>query len=220
VDARRLDAPVGRLPRGDLPDHLHALSATVVALAVAVALAAWAPAAHAADAEAGRRKAAACQSCHGADGNATLPGTPSLAGQPAWFTHWALIKFRDGRRKDAVMSPLTANLSDADLADLAAYYAAQPPRPRPQAVDPAKAAAGRQLAVAQNCTSCHRPDLAGQHQVPRLAGQDIDYVVKMLRAYKARTAADLDGLMTMAAQSLTEADIASLAHFIASPGAP
>ena len=67
--------------------------------------------AQAADLEAGRRLAEPCARCHGADGNATLPGTPSLAGQPAWFTHWALIKFRDGRRKDPLMSPFAANLS-------------------------------------------------------------------------------------------------------------
>jgi len=142
-------------------------------------------------------------------------GTPSLAGQPAWFTHWTLFKFRDGRRKDPVMSPFAANLSDADMADLSAYYAAQPPRPGAQAVDAAKAAAGQQLAVGYNCTSCHKPDLTGQNQVPRLAGQDLQYLLKLLRAYKAQTAGDLEGLMTQAAQPLSDADIERLAHFMA-----
>jgi cytochrome c553 len=169
----------------------------------------------AADVDAGRRKAEPCKSCHGADGNATIPGTPSLAGQPAWFTHWALIKFRDGRRKDPVMSPFAANLSDADMADLAAYYAVLPPRQRTQSVDAEKVADGRRLAVSYHCTSCHRPDLSGQSHVPRLAGQDLAYLVKLLHAYKAQTAGDLDGLMTMAAQPLTEADIESLAHYMA-----
>ncbi len=140
-----------------------------------------AAAAPAADLEAGRRKAEPCGRCHGADGNATIAGTPSLAGQHAWFTHWTLFKFRDGRRKDPVMSPFAANLSDADLADLSEYYAAQRPRPRAQAVDAAKAAAGREL-------------------------------------YKAQTAGDLEGLMTQAAQPLSDADIERLAHFIAGFG--
>ena len=165
--------------------------------------------------DAGRRKAAPCQGCHGADGNATIPGTPSLAAQPAWFTHWALIKFRDGRRQDPQMSAFAASLSDADMADLSAYYAAQAPRPRPQAVDAAKAAAGQRLAASHQCTSCHRPDLSGQHQGPRLAGQDLAYLVRLLRAYKAQTAADLDGNMTMAVQALTDEDIERLAHFMA-----
>ena len=64
---------------------------------------------------------------YGADGEREHPGYAPLAAQPAWFTHWALIKFRDGRRADPVMSPLAANLSDADMADLAAFYAAQAP---------------------------------------------------------------------------------------------
>jgi cytochrome c553 len=185
-----------------------------VALVVLGALAA-APA-QAADLDTGRRLAEACARCHGADGNATLPGTPSLAGQPAWFTHWALIKFRDGRRKDPLMSPFAAGLSDADMADLVAYYAAQPPRARPQVVDAAKAAAGQRLAVSNQCTSCHRGDLSGQHQVPRLAGQDLEYLRRMLRAYRAGTAGDLEGLMTIAAQPLSDADIEDLAHYLAS----
>ena len=156
-----------------------------------------------------------CAACHGPDGNATLPGMPSLAGQPVFFTHWQLIKFRDGRRKDPGMSPFAANLSDADMADLAAYYATLPPRGRPQAVDATKAAAGQRLAAANYCTSCHRPDLSGQQQVPRLAGQDLEYLLRLLRAYKAQTAADLDGTMTMAVQPLSEADIENLAHYIA-----
>lgn len=173
-----------------------------------------------ADVEAGRRKAVACGACHGADGNASIAGMPSIAAQPAWFTHWALIKFRDGRRKDPVMAPLAANLTDADMADLAAFYAAQPYKARTQTLDAAKAAEGQRLATVHNCTSCHRPDLSGQHQVPRVAGQDLAYLVKLLRAYKAQTAGDLEGLMTQAAQPLSEADIESLAHFMATAPAP
>jgi cytochrome c553 len=187
------------------------------AAALALTLITVAPA-QGADLDAGRRKAEPCARCHGADGNATIAGTPSLAGQPAWFTHWALFKYRDGRRQDAVMSPFAIDLSDADMADLAAYYAAQTPRPRPQAVDPEKAAEGERLANTHQCTQCHRPDLSGQHQVPRLAGQDLDYLRKMLRAYKAQTAGDLEGLMTQAAQPLSEADIEHLVHFMAGFG--
>ena len=172
------------------------------------------------DLEAGRRKAEPCGACHGADGNATLVGTPSLAAQPAWFTHWTLIKFRDGRRKDPVMSPFATNLTDADMADLSAYYAAQPARRRPQVVDAAKAASGRELLSRHQCTSCHRPDLTGQNQVARVVGQDLQYLVKLLRAYKTQTAGDLEGLMTQAAQALSDADIEDLAHAMAMWPAP
>jgi len=187
--------------------------------AVAVALLLAAAAAPAADPEAGRRKAQVCAACHGPDGNAAVPGTPSLAGQPVFFTHWQLIKYRDGRRKDPQMSPLAEKLDDADMADLAAFYAAQPPRARPAATDAARVAAGRQLAELHHCTSCHRPGLTGQQQAARLAGQDFDYLLRLLRGFKARTASDLDGTMTVATQPLQDDEIVSLVHFLASLGA-
>jgi cytochrome c553 len=170
----------------------------------------------AADVEAGRRKAAPCAACHGADGNATIPGTPSLAGQPAYFTHWQLLKYRDGRRQDAQMSPFAQNLSDADMADLAAFYAAQPPRARGSAVDPARVAAGRPLAERHHCTPCHTPALTGQQQVPLLAGQDLQYLLKLLHGFRNGTASDLDGTMTMAARPLTVEEVEALAHYLAS----
>lgn len=173
----------------------------------------------AADLEAGRRKAEPCAVCHGPDGNATTPGMPSLAGQPAMFTHWQLIKYRDGRRRDPQMSPLAERLSDADMADLAAFYAAQRPVVRPAALDPEKVTLGRQLAQHYHCTSCHRPALTGHEQVPRLAGQDVGYLLRQLRGFKAQTASDLDGSMTMAAQPVADAHMEPLAHFMASMGA-
>jgi cytochrome c553 len=118
------------------------------------------------------------------------------------------------------MAPFAAGLSDADMADLAAYFSALTPRARPAAIDPAKATIGQRLADVHHCTSCHRPGLVGQQQVPRLAGQDFAYLLKLLRGFKAKTASDLDGTMTMAAQPLTETDIENLTHFMAGLGAP
>src|SRR5262245_66621156 len=103
----------------------------VTAAVAAVSVIALIPAADGADVEAGRKKAEACVPCHGAGGNAITPGMPSLAGMPVFYTHWQLIMFRDGRRKDAQMSPFAVNLTDADMGDLAAYYAAQVPKSRP-----------------------------------------------------------------------------------------
>ena len=172
----------------------------------------------AADLEAGKRKAEVCGACHGRDGNATIPGTPSLAGQPVYFTHWQLIKYKDGRRKDPQMTPFVQSLSDADMADLSAYYQTQTARRRPATTDPAKVVEGQRLANVHHCTSCHRPGLTGQEQAARLAGQDFDYLLRLLRGFKAKTASDLDGSMTTATQPLTDAEIVSLVHFIASLG--
>src|SRR5262245_50792223 len=115
-----------------------ALRRVVAAAVLAVALA---PATdtRSADLEAGRKKAEPCAACHGPDGNAAVPGMPSLAGMPPFYTHWQLIMYRDGRRRDPQMTPFGVNLTDADMADLAAYYAAQTPRRRPAAIDAERA---------------------------------------------------------------------------------
>jgi cytochrome c553 len=83
------------------------------------------PAAQAAgDATAGRRKAVQCQTCHGLDGLSKIPEAPNLAGQPELYLVKSLNDFRQGVRKNEMMSIVSQALSDADVADLAAYYAA------------------------------------------------------------------------------------------------
>lgn len=118
------------------------------------------------------------------------------------------------------MAPLVAALSDADMADLSAYYAAQRPKRRPAATDATRVATGRQLADLHHCSACHRPGLVGQEQAARLAGQDFDYLLRLLRGFKTRTASDLDGTMTVATQPLTDDEIVSLVHFLATLGEP
>ncbi len=76
------------------------------------------------DVAAGRRKAVACQACHGIDGIAKLPDAPSLAAQPAGYLERELRAYRSGARRNEVMSVAAKTLSDDDIRDLAAYYAA------------------------------------------------------------------------------------------------
>lgn len=83
-------------------------------------------AAYAADAAAGKAKSATCAACHGADGNSVNPIWPKLAGQHAAYLEKQIKDFRDGRRKDPMMSAMVATLSDTDIANLAAYFASQP----------------------------------------------------------------------------------------------
>ena len=134
------------------------------------------------------------------------------------YTHWQLIKFRDGRRKNDQMTQFVAKLTDADMADLAAFYATQPATRRSAKLDPQKVEDGKKAAVYYHCTSCHKADLSGNQQVPRLAGQDLEYLRKLIRGFKEKTASDLDGTMTMSAQPLREEDIEILAHYMASLG--
>jgi cytochrome c553 len=199
---------------------LRADAVTIVVLmagAIVVAALALPSTARGADVAAGRKKAEPCAACHGPDGNATHPANPSLAGQPVFYTHWQLVLFRDGRRRDPQMSPFAANLTDADLADLAAYYATQKPAPPPAATGDAETiSAGQRLAQLHHCASCHSPELVGPRYTPHLGGQSYEYLAKQLREFKARTRGELDGAtMTSAAQALREQDIDTLARYFA-----
>jgi cytochrome c553 len=91
--------------------------------AIAFVLGLAAPYALGADPQAGRAKAAACSLCHGQNGVAVQPATPNLAGQPALYVEEQLKNYRDGKRRHEVMGVIAKPLSDAEIADLAAWYA-------------------------------------------------------------------------------------------------
>ncbi len=80
----------------------------------------------AADAEAGKAKAATCAACHGGNGISAIPLYPNLAGQKAPYLEKQMKAFRDGGRADPVMAPMAKALSDEDIANLSAYFASLP----------------------------------------------------------------------------------------------
>ncbi|WP_429077971.1 c-type cytochrome [Aeromonas veronii] len=84
---------------------------------------AWDHQAKAADIEAGKAKAAVCAACHGVEGKAMIPNYPHLAGQNAAYLVKQLKAFKDGTRKEPLMDPFMAPLTDADIDNLAAFYA-------------------------------------------------------------------------------------------------
>lgn len=75
------------------------------------------------DAAAGKAKSATCAGCHGANGISAVPTYPNLAGQKEAYTVKQLKAFKDGSRKDPTMNAMAKPLSDADMANLAAFYA-------------------------------------------------------------------------------------------------
>ena len=169
-----------------------------------------------ADPAAGRGKAEPCAACHGADGNSVIPQFPSLAGQTARYLYLQMKDFKEGRRSEPAMAPFVAKLSARDMLDLAEYFAAQKPRPIAFKADAARVARGRKKAEEVLCTMCHLGGLSGQNEIPRVAGQHPEYVIKQLKAFKARTRTNDAGSMTSVAQTITEQDIEDLAHFISS----
>jgi len=173
------------------------------------------PTAALADAAAAKEKATTvCAACHGPDGNSTNPLWPRLAGQTARYLYLQLKDFKDGRRKDPLMSPMAASLSRQDMLDLADYFAAQRPTSDRYKVEDAKVAQGKQIAADALCPMCHLGEFSGQNEVPRVKGQHYEYIVKQLKDFRARNRTNDAGNMTAYAQGLTDEQVDALAQYI------
>jgi cytochrome c553 len=160
-------------------------------------------------------RAAVCIACHGEGGRSTITLNPILAGQTSRYLYLQLRDFQEGRRTDPQMTPMAAGLSRDELRELADYFAGQKPKPQAFKVDPEKARLGKLKAEETLCTMCHLGGFLGQNEIPRVAGQHYDYVVKQLRDFKARKRTNDAGNMTSVSNTLNDADIENLAHFLA-----
>jgi len=167
------------------------------------------------DAASGKAKSQTWGACHGVDGIGSSPNIPHIAAQPPLSIFYQLVMFREGMRKGGGMEVFAKPLSDEDIRDIAAYFSALPPPPA-KAGDATKVAAGLKLTQQSYCNSCHAPQLQGQKQVPRLAGQSIEYSVVQLRNIRSGTRVDMDGTMGSAARGLSDEDIEVLAIYAAS----
>jgi cytochrome c553 len=179
-----------------------------------VFIAALLPTAALADATAGKQKAAVCAACHGADGNSSNPLWPKLAGQTARYLYLQLRDFKEGRRKDPLMSPMAANLSREDMLDLADYFSSQTEAPSAYNVNGAKVAEGKKIADNALCPMCHLGGFSGQNEIPVVAGQHYEYIVKQLKDFRARSRTNDAGSMTAYTQGLSDEQIYALAQYI------
>jgi cytochrome c553 len=188
-------------------------------LAAVLVAAASTPPAAAGDAARGRALAEerGCGGCHGADGRSATPDVPSLAGQPADFITLQMIMFRERLRDAPPMPDLAQGLAEEQLEDLAAFFAALPPGPAEDrgAPDGAVVAQGQALSQRMNCGVCHLPDYRGREQIPRLAGQREDYLLRTLREYRDNKRAGTDTSMNAVVYAVPDADLATLAHYLA-----
>jgi cytochrome c553 len=170
----------------------------------------------AADVAAGKATAEGCAGCHGEDGISHTPLTPSLAGEPDYFTQWQLIYFRSGARKSEVMGPIAEALDNDQIRNLGAYYASLPP-PKAEAPADALAQNGERLAAQHRCRSCHSDDFSGNVTAARLAGQREDVLLKALRDFKAgvRVGGGAVAAMADVVFPLNDADLQALARYMA-----
>lgn len=155
-----------------------------------------------------------CAACHGPNGNSVIPQNPNLAGQTWRYIYLQLRDFKEGRRSDPQMTPMAKDLSRDDMIALGNWFAAQKPAINQFKADSAKVSAGIKTADAVLCAMCHLGGFSGQNEIPRVAGQNYEYVVKQLQDFKNRRRTNDAGNMTSVAGTLSDQDIENLAQYI------
>jgi cytochrome c553 len=174
------------------------------------------------DAAAGEAKAATCAACHGADGNSANPDWPKLAGQHAKYVDKQLKDFKAGRRVNAMMTGMVAPLSEADMADLAAFYATKT-RSGGFASEQ-RVALGEKIYRGGNaksgvpaCMACHGPTGAGDPLggIPALSGQHAKYLAVQLYAFRdGERGNDPRAMMRDVARWMTKDEIEAVSEYI------
>ena len=157
-----------------------------------------------------------CLACHGENGLSQNPGVPSLGAQQIYFVTVQLLMFRDRMRVVDPMNDMTKGLTDADLQSFADIISKLPaPQPVTGAAEDARVERARALVEQNHCNFCHTPTLAGQQNVPRIADQREDYLLKSLRGYKDNSRRGYDAAMSDVVAPMTDDQFQDLAYYIA-----
>jgi cbb3-type cytochrome c oxidase subunit III len=186
------------------------------------AAAAAAPAPAKPDANLGSQKFdAVCAACHGAGGNSGTPANPRLAQQHPEYIVKQLQEFKSGKRPSPIMQGFAAQLTDADMRNIAAYVGGNKAKPG-FAKDKALVAQGERIysgGIAERsvpaCAGCHSPNGAGiPAQYPRLAGQHADYTGAQLIAFREGARKNSPQMAAIAGK-LNDREIRAVADYIA-----
>jgi cytochrome c553 len=161
-----------------------------------------------------------CGACHANDGSRGLPANPILQGQHPEYLVKQLTEFKAGKRKNAVMNGMAATLSDADMKNVAAFYASKQAKPG-AAKSKDTVLLGEKIyrgGIADKqvpaCSGCHSPNGAGiPAQYPRLAGQHADYAEAQLVAFRSGARAN-SPQMTAIAAKLSDTEIKAVVDYI------
>ena len=165
--------------------------------------------------------AATCVACHGPDGNSVLPIYPKLAQQHPEYLVKQLQEFKSDKRANPIMKGFASMLSDEDMKNIAYWVAAKPSKPG-AAKDKDMVALGERIyrgGIADRqipaCAGCHSPNGAGiPAQYPRLAGQNAEYAVIQLTAFRDGVRAN-SLQMTQVAAKLNDREIKAVADYVA-----
>jgi cytochrome c553 len=161
-----------------------------------------------------------CSLCHGMQGESASPVFPRLAAQHPEYMAKQLKDFREGRRK-GTMNEMTVDLKDDEIAGLANYFGAKPSKAR-RPSDADLAGVGRYIYDKGNrytgvasCSSCHGAKAYGTVQLPRLAGQNVQYLETQLKEFNQRARTNDNAVMHSIASKLTELETVAVSVYIA-----
>lgn len=174
-----------------------------------------------ADPAKGQQLAATCLACHTADGTRGSPANPILQGQHPEYLVKQLVEFKSGKRKNAVMAGMAANLSEDDMKHLAAFYAGKTAKSGFAKVKDS-VALGEQIyrggiaaKTVPACAGCHSPNGAGiPSQYPRLGGQHGDYSEAQLLAFRSGLRGN-NAQMSAIANKMNDREIKAVADYMA-----
>ncbi len=192
-----------------------------ISLALATVL--GASAVQAQDVKAGEKKVAMCIGCHGIPGyQASFPEihkVPMIAGQNAKYIVAALQGYAKGDRKHPTMRGIAASLTEADMADIAAFYEQQAKAPAVADSVPAAPANVAELLTKGACVSCHGANFSKpiDPTYPKIAGQHADYLTVALKSYKVEKNANVgrnNGVMQGQVKQFSNAELKAIASYI------
>jgi len=161
-----------------------------------------------------------CAVCHGACGQSVAPNYPRLAGQNAGYLMTQLEAFARGERKDPTMAEKVKGLSAEDREAVAMYYASQKPGHTPSG-DTLLLAVGQFIYERGNrhsglppCATCHGKQAAGSVELPRLAGQHPQYLMRQVRAFKQANGSRDSAIMRVMSHRLSDLELEAVAAYL------
>lgn len=163
-----------------------------------------------------------CALCHGLEGESASPVFPRLAAQHPEYMAKQLRDFRDGRRKGTTMNAMAAELKNDEVVALAGFYAKKKAAPHAPA-EPDLAAVGKYVYEKGNkftgvpsCASCHGAKAHGTAQLPRLAGQNAQYLETQLKEFNQRVRNNDNAVMHTIAAKLSELESVAVSEYMSS----
>ncbi|PWB57605.1 MAG: cytochrome C [Nitrosomonadales bacterium] len=191
-------AEPGGVPKIGLEERLGAVMQDAAAMQAAI--------------KAGRKVTTFCANCHGEGGNSGKPDVPNLAGQNTAYLLEQVKKFADGRRRNEFMQGLIKALSDEEKVNAVVYFSAQEVKPHASS-NPALANHGKELFF-KICQRCHGEQGRGNEKIPRIAGQQPEYLTLSLKRYRDGSGERMDPFMAANTKNLKDADISALVAFV------